>query len=390
MPQVCCVIGTRPEAIKMAPVIHRLGQLGDALQVRVAATGQHRGLLDQTLRSVGLVPDVDLDLMRDGQSLDALTARALTGLSDVFRADRPDWVLAQGDTTTVLAAALAAHYQGIRFAHVEAGLRTGRFDAPWPEESNRVLVSHLARLHFAPTTRAQTALLREGIDPETIHVTGNPVIDALRQILARPSNATPAAPTPSYLLVTTHRRENQGRPLLEICEAIRQLLRLRPELSALVPVHHNPQVASVLRRELGSRERIALVQPLAYPEFVGAMAAARLILTDSGGVQEEAPCLGVPVLVLRETTERQEALETPGVRIVPPRASGIVEAARSALGESLSMPTRSGPSPATRSSPFGDGWAAERIVRILALELGLDPGPVPQDFPGLEWTARAA
>jgi len=357
---VLCVIGTRPEAIKMAPVIRALR--GDRrFRVRVLATAQHRDLLDQVLAAFGIAPDIDLGVMRPAQGLGALTGRLIEGLDAALAREAPDVVLAQGDTTTVFATALAAFYRRVPFGHVEAGLRTGDLAAPFPEELNRVLIAPMARWHFAPTAGAAAALRAEGIPPERVHVTGNTVIDALLQA-PPPADARSAAPfAPRQILVTLHRRENFGRPLERILAAIAGLLDDHRDCGVLLPVHPNPAVGPVVRARLGGHPRVRLVPPLGYAEFVAAMRASYLILTDSGGVQEEAPALGVPVLVLREATERPEAIAAGVARLVGTRAAAI----RRAAGALLSDPEARARM-ATGASPYGDGKAAARIVGILA------------------------
>ena len=360
---VACVVGTRPEAVKMAPVILRLRRGDLDLAVRIVATGQHRGLLDQALADFGLAADVDLALMRPGQDLPELTARALVALSAAFREDRPDYVLAQGDTTTVFCAALASRYARVPFGHVEAGLRTGR-STPFPEETNRVLTTHLADLHFAPTESARRNLLREGIDAGAVHVTGNTAIDALNLIADRapPLPVTPA--TPRFLLVTAHRRENLGAPLAAIAGAVADLVDRHPDLSVVWPVHPNPGVRAAIAEALAGRSRVLLIEPVGYPEFVALMRASFLILTDSGGVQEEAPSLGRPVLVLREATERPEAIEAGAARLVGTDRGGIV----AAVEELLARPEVYGRL-ARAVNPFGDGHAADRIARAVAARM---------------------
>ncbi|MBX6312134.1 MAG: UDP-N-acetylglucosamine 2-epimerase (non-hydrolyzing) [Isosphaeraceae bacterium] len=369
---VCCVVGTRPEAVKMAPVILRLRREGSGFDVRVLTTGQHRDLLDRALADFGIAPDFDLDLMRPSQDLADLMARALVALSDALGRERPDLVLAQGDTTTVLAAALACYYHRIPFGHIEAGLRTGRPYAPFPEEKNRALAGHLAELHFAPTLASRRNLLREGISAAAIHVTGNTVLDALLMTACRdvPLPVRPA--TDRFLLVTAHRRENFGAPLEEICDALLDLIRRRDDLSIIYPVHPNPRVRATVAARLGGRDRIHLIDPTGYPEFVALMRRSFLILTDSGGVQEEAPALGKPVLVLRDATERPEAVAAGTARLVGPRRGAIVAAVEELCErpESYARFTQA-------VSPYGDGWASERIARILADRFGLDPGPLP-------------
>lgn len=377
-PSVACVVGTRPEAIKMAPVVAALRR-EPGLGVRLIATGQHRELLDGALADLGLVPDVNLDLMRPGQTLAELAARALAGLAEVFARSQPDYVLAQGDTTTVLAAALAAHYQRIPFGHVEAGLRSGRSDSPFPEETHRVLAARLATVHFAPTADAARNLRNEGIDPARIHRTGNPVVDALRAI-------EPRLPKPPdyargrYLLATIHRRENQGPALESIAAALRELLRRHADLGLVLPLHPNPLVREQLRASLGAVPRARLVEPLGYPEFLAVLRGAALVLSDSGGVQEEAPALGRMVLVLRETTERPEAVACGLARVVGTDPDRIVaEAERCLAGGGIA--------PGRAATPFGDGRAGDRIARVILNELGLEPGPRLRAIP--HWPPRS-
>jgi UDP-N-acetylglucosamine 2-epimerase (non-hydrolysing) len=376
-PTVACVVGTRPEAIKMAPVLCRLGRTSD-VTVRLVSTGQHRGLLDHALADFGLTPDFDLDLMRPGQGLADLAARALAGLAGLLATLRPALVLAQGDTTTVLAAALAAYYARIPFGHIEAGLRSGRPDSPFPEETNRVLISRLATLHFAPTPAAARNLRPEGIDARDIHITGNPVVDALRMMEPQLPPPPPCA-RGRYVLATIHRRENHGAPLDRIAAALRTLLGRHEDLSLILPLHPNPSVSNRLRAALEGEPRAHLIDPLGYREFLATLRGAALVLSDSGGVQEEGPALGRRVLVLRETTERPEAVAAGFARVVGTDPRRIVaEAERSLLAGD--PPTASG------ATPFGDGRAAERIVRIVLGHLGVDPGPAPR---GLDsWPPR--
>ncbi len=372
--RIFCVVGTRPEAVKMAPVVLELRRVA-GVDARVVATGQHRELLARALADFGLAADVDLDLMQAGQTLAEVTARALLALDRAIAADRPDFLLAQGDTTTVLAAALASFYQKVPFGHVEAGLRTGNPDRPFPEEKNRVVAAHLAGLHFAPTAGARANLLREGIDPTTIHVTGNTGIDALR-LVAATDRPLPVAPsTDRMILVTAHRRENFGPPLQSICAALLDLVAADPGLCVVFPVHPNPAVRAVAMPALGGHPRIHLIDPVGYADFATLMRAATLILTDSGGVQEEGPSLGKPVLVLRDETERPEAVAAGTVRLVGTDRRAIVEAVQGLAAD---------PDPARRpgaaASPYGDGQAAPRIVRILLDRLGLE---VPDHLRGV-------
>lgn len=364
--RVLCVAGTRPEAIKMAPVILAL-RAGARVDCRVVATAQHRDMLDQVFRLFGIKPDLDLDLMRPDQALADLTARMLLALDRTLQEERPALVLAQGDTTTVLATALACFYRRVAFGHVEAGLRTGNKAYPFPEEGHRVVASHLAALHFAPTAQARRNLLHEGIDDRTIHVTGNPGIDALQMTAARPVPiGVELDPTKRLIVLTVHRRENIGRPLEEICRGVRELVRRHGDIEVLCPVHPNPHVKAIVEQGLGRQERIRLCPPLDYGPFVSALKAACLILTDSGGVQEEAPALGKPVLVLRDETERPEAVEAGVVRLVGPHADAIVREASRLLSDAGAYAAM-----ARGVSPYGDGHAAERIVRVVEQTLGL-------------------
>jgi UDP-N-acetylglucosamine 2-epimerase (non-hydrolysing) len=356
---VLCVVGTRPEAVKMAPVVLELRRRPWA-RVRVVATAQHRQMLDQVLGLFGIEPDVDLDLMRPDQALADLTARMLSALDATLERERPAAVLAQGDTTTVLTAALACFYRRIPFGHVEAGLRTGDLDYPFPEEMNRSVAGRLARLHFAPTESARANLRREGIE-EGVHVTGNTVIDALLQVAAREAPLPPGVPAGARLvLVTAHRRENFGEPLRQICRALLALAEGNRDVHVLYPVHLNPNVVEVVRPALGGHPRITLCEPLDYLPFVAAMKRSTLILSDSGGVQEEAPALGKPVLVLRAETERPEAVEAGVVKLVGTDAGAIVREAQRLLDDPAAYGAM-----ARGVSPYGDGHAAERIADVL-------------------------
>ncbi|MET3597483.1 UDP-N-acetylglucosamine 2-epimerase (non-hydrolyzing) [Mesorhizobium shonense] len=362
--KILCTIGTRPEAIKMAPVIHALQADAD-FDCRVLATGQHRQMLDQVLSVFGITPDVDLDIMQPGQTLTGLTGRLLLRLEEVIATEKPDAILAQGDTTTVLAIALAAFYGRIPFGHVEAGLRTGNIANPFPEEMNRVVASHLTRWHFAPTQLAANRLLAEGYDGDSVHVTGNTVIDALYNVADRNlGTGLNLDPGRRLLLVTLHRRENFGEPLERICEALEQLMVNNPDLQMVLPVHHNPNVRQVVHGRFRDNERVVLCEPLDYAAFVGAMNRATLIMSDSGGVQEEAPALGKPVLVLRETTERPEAVTAGVTRLVGTQTEAIRSAAQELLDDPQAYAAM-----ARRESPYGDGKAASRILAVLRRDL---------------------
>ncbi|MGE5756751.1 MAG: non-hydrolyzing UDP-N-acetylglucosamine 2-epimerase [Planctomycetaceae bacterium] len=367
MLDVLSILGTRPEAIKMAPVISELGRFPDRIRSLVCVTGQHRHLVDQVLDLFGIRPDFDLDLMRPGQSLAQLTAALFQGLDGVVARGRPDWILAQGDTTTVMVAAFVAFYHRVRFGHVEAGLRTGDLNHPYPEEMNRRVADHVADLMFAPTERNRQTLLREGHPDPKILVTGNTVIDALLRVADLPYDWStgPLSILPTgrrFVLVTAHRRENFGEPLRRICAAIRELAgRFRPEgVHFVVPVHPNPNVRRALYALLSGLPNLSLIEPLDYLASVHLIKRSVLILTDSGGIQEEAPTLGVPVLVLRTTTERPEGQATGLVRLVGTSQAGIVTEASRWLCE-VTPPGISIPP----TSLYGDGSAAARIVAAL-------------------------
>jgi UDP-N-acetylglucosamine 2-epimerase (non-hydrolysing) len=362
---ILCVIGTRPEAIKMAPVVSALQGHPAGFAVTVVATAQHRDMLDQILANFAIRPDIDLDLMTHDQSLPALTARLLPALDRVLVETAPDFVLAQGDTTTVLASALAAFYRGVRFGHVEAGLRTHDRDCPFPEEMNRTLVGRLASRHYAPTAGAAANLRREGVPEGAIVVTGNTVIDALHHMVAlAPPLPFAIAPDRRLVLVTAHRRENFGAPLEQILEAIARLADDHPDIEIVYPVHPNPNVREPARRILGGLDRVRLIAPLDYAGFVAAMVRSHLIITDSGGVQEEAPALAKPVLVLRRETERPEAVEAGVVRVVGCETEDIRREAGHLLRDPVAYAAM-----AKGVSPYGDGKASERIVASLLADL---------------------
>jgi len=358
--KIACIVGTRPEAIKMAPVIMAL-RAEDWADVRVIATAQHRELADEVLDLFGIVPDVDLDLMQPGQSLSDLAARAITALDRALGDSAPDLVIAQGDTTSVMAVALACFYRQIPFAHVEAGLRSFDLQNPYPEELNRIVASRIAALHFAPTEQACANLRHEGVPDAQIVLTGNTVIDALHWVAARdPKSPLAAAPDRRLLLVTVHRRENFGEPLREICRALEALLEEFPDVDVLWPVHPNPNVSSLVQAKLGAAHRVHLTEPLRYGAFVAALKQAYLVLTDSGGVQEEAPALARPVLVLRRGTERPEAIAAGVARRVGTAFDDIVTHARELLNDRAAYAAM-----ARAISPYGDGHASGRIVRVI-------------------------
>jgi UDP-N-acetylglucosamine 2-epimerase (non-hydrolysing) len=367
---VLSVFGTRPEAIKMAPVIHRLEGRPDRFESVICVSAQHRDMLDQVLGVFGLEPDYDLEIMTPGQSPAGVAARVLDRLPPLLRQIRPDALLVQGDTMTTFAASFAAYLERIPSCHVEAGLRTGNRYHPFPEEMNRVLTTRLADLHFAPTATARERLLSEGVPAESVFLTGNTVIDALLATVKPDYRFTTPAlqaldPRSRVLLVTTHRRESFGAPLRSTCAAIADLVARFPDVEVVLPVHPNPNVEEAVRAVLCDTPRVHLISPVDYVEFVHLMARAHLILTDSGGVQEEAPSLGKPVLVLRETTERPEGVEAGTAVVVGTDRERIVETA-STLLESAEAYRRM----ANAVSPYGDGKASERIVAALEQRYG--------------------
>ena len=366
MIKVLTVFGTRPEAIKMAPVVQALARDPTAFTVRVCVTAQHRELLDQVLALFHIAPDYDLDIMRPNQSLAGTAAAVLLGLEPVLEAERPDWVLVQGDTTTVAAASLAAFYSGCRVGHVEAGLRTYDRSQPFPEEMNRRIASLLGDLHFAPTERAAANLRREGIPADRVIVTGNTVIDAIRQVADLPFDpaGTPLADLPlgrrRLILVTAHRRENFGRGMEEICAGLRTLAERHDDIHLVYPVHPNPNVREPVCRLLGGIPNITLLPPLEYQPLVWLMKQSHFVITDSGGIQEEAPGLGKPVLVLRRTTERPEGVEAGVVKLVGPDRAAIAAEAERLLRDPVYYQQM-----ARAANPYGDGRAAERIASAL-------------------------
>lgn len=369
MVRVMVVAGTRPEAIKMAPVVAALRARPETYEVRLCVTAQHRQMLDQVLAIFDLVPDVDLDLMRPDQTLASLTAGALTGVHDTLLRERPDVVLVHGDTTTTLAASLAAFYAHVPVGHVEAGLRTRDLSRPFPEEANRLLTDHLARFRFAPTERARRNLMQEGI-LDNIWVTGNTVIDALlaavRRVREQPPDVPGLALDPKslggrrLLLVTGHRRESFGDGFLHIGRALRRLAQ-RDDIEIVYPVHLNPNVQRPIRELLGDLPRVHLIEPVPYLPFVRLLDACHVVLTDSGGIQEEAPALGKPVLVMRDITERPEAVDAGTARLVGAREDAIVASVTELLDDDAAWRAM-----ALASNPYGDGRASEHIADLLA------------------------
>ncbi len=368
--RILLVFGTRPEAIKMAPLVKTL-KTQPAFEVKVCVTAQHRHMLDQVLHLFDIQPDFDLNLMKPGQDLYDITSGVLLGVRSVLTEWRPDAVLVHGDTSTTFAASLAAFYQRIPVGHIEAGLRTGNLYSPWPEEANRKLTSTLAQWHFAPTATSRSNLLREGIAAETIHVTGNTVIDALLQVREKINTNTFLqqqfekdfsflSPAKRLVLVTGHRRENFGEGFEQICQALTRIARNHADVQVVYPVHLNPQVQEPVRRLLGGVKNVHLIEPLDYLPFVYLMDKSTLILTDSGGIQEEAPSLGKPVLVMRDTTERPEAVEAGTVRLVGTNADEIANQAGTLLSNAEAWQAM-----AFAHNPYGDGFACERIAQAL-------------------------
>jgi UDP-N-acetylglucosamine 2-epimerase (non-hydrolysing) len=360
------VIGTRPEAIKMAPVIKELNNYPGEVKSVVCTTAQHREMLDQVLNVFGISPDYDLNLMRPGQSLSQLTARVLMDLEEVIGAERPEWVLVQGDTTTVMATSLVAFYHRVKVGHVEAGLRTDDKFQPFPEEINRRVTDALADLYFAPTKWNRENLLREGVPAQAIVVTGNTVIDALmvtaRRVSKRPLDARIGdIDGKRLILVTAHRRENLGTPLANICRALMEIAhQYRDDIHIVYPVHLNPEVLQPVHEMLGSVPNISLVEPVDYDTFVSLMSRAYLILTDSGGIQEESPSLNKPVLVLRHVTERPEAAALGATRLVGTECETIVRETVRLLEDQVAYGEM-----ASVTNPYGDGCASQRIVQAL-------------------------
>jgi UDP-N-acetylglucosamine 2-epimerase (non-hydrolysing) len=362
--KVLSIFGTRPEAIKMAPVVQAL-EADQQIESLVCVTAQHREMLDQVLNLFEITPDIDLNLMKPGQSLSELTARVFTHLDPVLKDLKPDWILVQGDTTTVMSAALCAFYNQVKVGHVEAGLRTGDKWQPFPEEVNRKVAGVIADLHFAPTAYSKQNLLKENIPSENVIITGNTVIDALHQIAARSYEFSkgPLAQIPfdkRIVTITAHRRENFGQPIEEICQAILELAKTYSDVQFVYPVHLNPRVQEPVHRLLGGIDNISLLEPLEYLPMVQLLKRSELLLTDSGGLQEEAPGVGVPVLVLREVTERPEGVEAGTVRLVGTDRMKIVQEAKKLLDDKAAYEQM-----AKAVNPYGDGKAAQRIVEAV-------------------------
>lgn len=379
MLKVMTVFGTRPEAIKMAPVVKALEAAPD-MEAIVTVTAQHREMLDQVLHLFSITPDYDLNIMSAGQTLYDVTTKALLGLKDVLEETKPDVVLVHGDTTTTFAGALAAFYQEIPVGHVEAGLRTGNIYSPFPEEMNRKLTGSLTTYHFSPTSSAEKNLLKENISSEHLYVTGNTVIDALRTTVKEGYHFEEELlnsldyEQKRIILVTTHRRENLGEPMRHVYRAIRRLVHEFDDIEVVFPVHRNPKVRSIVAEELGDTERVHLIDPLEYEPFANLMARSYLLMTDSGGIQEEAPALGKPVLVLRNTTERPEAVTAGTVKLVGTDEEAVFMTARRLLSDKEAYASM-----ANSVNPYGDGEASRRIIEALRFEL-LNSGKRPDRF----------
>lgn len=365
------VFGTRPEAIKMCPLVLEMRKYPDYIEPIVAVTAQHREMLDQVLKLFEIKPDYDLNIMQAGQTLYDVTCRALLGLRDVMEEAKPDMVLVHGDTTTTFAGALAAFYAQIPVGHVEAGLRTGNKYSPYPEEMNRKLTGSIADVNFAPTPTSKSNLLKENVQPTSILVTGNTVIDALKTTVKADYQFTDTALNEVFasgkrlILMTTHRRENLGEPMRNVYLALKTVLEAHPDVEAIFPVHKNPKVRDIVNEVLGNLEQVHLIEPMDYEPFANLMAKVDIVLTDSGGIQEEAPALGKPVLVLRDTTERPEAVEAGTVKLVGTAYSDVLREATRLLDEPEYYRSM-----AEAANPYGDGRACERIIKAILADKG--------------------
>ena len=367
------VFGTRPEAIKMCPLVLEMGKYPDYIEPIVAVTAQHREMLDQVLELFNIKPDYDLNIMASGQTLYDITTRALTGLKEVIEEAKPDMVLVHGDTTTTFAGALAAFYAQVPVGHVEAGLRTGNKYSPYPEEMNRKLTGSIADMHFAPTSTSKANLLKENVNPETILVTGNTVIDALQTTVKADYEFADAefnkifARGNRLILMTTHRRENLGEPMRNVYKALRKVLETHADVEAIFPVHKNPKVREIVQEELGGLDRVHLIEPMDYEPFANLMGKVDIVLTDSGGIQEEAPALGKPVLVLRDTTERPEAVDAGTVKLIGTAYEDVLRETNLLLDDSAHYKKM-----AEAANPYGDGKACERIIRAVLQKNGFN------------------
>ena len=380
--RIMTVFGTRPEAIKMCPLVLEMRKYTDFIEPVVAVTAQHREMLDQVLELFAIKPDYDLNIMTSGQTLYDITVKALLGLKDVIAKAQPDLILVHGDTTTTFAGSLAAYYAQIQLGHVEAGLRTGNKFSPYPEEMNRKLTGSLADFHFAPTTVSRNNLLKENVPEKAIYVTGNTVIDALNTtvkkdfVFADPVINKALDSGKRLILMTTHRRENLGEPMRQVYRALKTTLEQHPEAAAIFPVHKNPKVREVVQAELAGTDRVYLTEPMDYEPFANLMNHADIVLTDSGGIQEEAPALGKPVLVLRDTTERPEAVVAGTVRLTGTGYDVVKEETCRLLDDPDYYRSM-----AAAVNPYGDGRACDRIVRAVLSAKGFPVDP-PEEFKG--------
>lgn len=371
--KIMTVFGTRPEAIKMCPLVLEMRKYPDYVEPIVAVTAQHREMLDQVLELFNIVPDYDLNIMTSGQTLYDVTTRALMGLKDVMEQAKPDIVLVHGDTTTTFAGALAAFYAQISVGHVEAGLRTGNKYSPYPEEMNRKLTGSLADIHFSPTSTSRANLLKENVNPETILVTGNTVIDALQTTVrddykfADDDFNKVLTSGKRLILMTTHRRENLGEPMRHVYRALKSVLETHADVEAIFPVHKNPKVREIVREELGDLAQVHLIEPMDYEPFANLMAKVDIVLTDSGGIQEEAPALGKPVLVLRDTTERPEAVEAGTVKLIGTEYEDVLRETNLLLDDAAHYRSMS-----EAANPYGDGKACERIIKAILIKNGFN------------------
>ena len=371
--KIMTVFGTRPEAIKMCPLVLEMRKYPDYIEPIVAVTAQHREMLDQVLELFNIVPDYDLNIMTSGQTLYDVTTRALMGLKDVMETAKPDIVLVHGDTTTTFAGALAAFYAQIPVGHVEAGLRTGNKYSPYPEEMNRKLTGSLADIHFSPTSTSKSNLLKENVNPEAILVTGNTVIDALQTTVradykfADDDFNKVLSSGKRLILMTTHRRENLGEPMRHVYRALKSVLETHDDVEAIFPVHKNPKVREIVQEELGHLSQVHLIEPMDYEPFANLMAKVDIVLTDSGGIQEEAPALGKPVLVLRDTTERPEAVAAGTVKLIGTEYEDVLRETNLLLDDAEHYQSM-----AEAANPYGDGRACERIIKAILSKNGYE------------------
>ena len=380
--KIMTVFGTRPEAIKMCPLVLEMRKYPEMIQPIVAVTAQHREMLDQVLELFDIKPDYDLNIMASGQTLYDITTRALMGLKQVMEQAGPDLVLVQGDTSTTFAGALAAFYAQIPVGHVEAGLRTGNKYSPYPEEMNRKLTGSLADYHFAPTSNSRDNLLRENVNPEAIVVTGNTVIDALQTTVQQKYSFADAqlnqvlAGGKRLILMTTHRRENLGEPMRHVYRALKTTLESHPDVEAIFPVHKNPKVREIVQEELGHLDRVHLIEPMDYEPFANLMARVDIVLTDSGGIQEEAPALGKPVLVLRDTTERPEAVTAGTVKLIGTGYEDVLRETNLLLDDAEHYAAM-----AEAANPYGDGKACARIISTILHKKGYNVKKLAEFYP---------